>query len=278
MSRSFEVAAKKHLGQYFLRDSGVLDRMVRNIQPTPQDVILEIGAGKGALSGRLASRVARLLAVEIDHDCLGALEAVLAPYPQATVLNEDVMKMDIGDAMQPFLDRGLKARVVGNLPYYLATAIIERLLRPSLPLHDMNFLVQLEVAERITSAPGTREYGFFTVYCQHLSDVAMGFRVPPACFVPRPKVMSGTVTLRPKLVSRDPAAEKSFAELVKAAFAHRRKTLANSLGYHPFIGPLAPLMLQRAGVDGSRRPEQLTVSEYEGLAGTYHTLSALDIR
>jgi len=277
LSRRIPMVAKKHLGQHFLRDTGVLDRLVRFIRPAARDVMIEIGAGDGALSTRLAPRVAHLCAVELDDDCISRLAAALQPFSNIRIVHADVMALELNRLADEILRPGLVLRIIGNLPYNLATAIIEKLLMESaLPVEDMTFMLQQEMAQRIAAAPGSRDYGYFSVYCRYLCEVAVGFRVSPACFVPRPKVMSAVIRLRPGRMERDAAFEAALVELVKAAFSHRRKTLANSLRLHPSLGGAAGELLFQAGIDGSRRPEQLSVSEYEHLAHTYICRKALN--
>jgi 16S rRNA (adenine1518-N6/adenine1519-N6)-dimethyltransferase len=270
-----EPRLKKRFGQHFLRDTGVIERIVRLIQPAADEVFLDIGAGDGALSLRLAPGVSRLLAVEIDADCIPQLEEALSPYSSATVVAGDILRLDLKELLSPHLQPGAKLRIAGNLPYNIATAIIEKLLHIELPIADMTFMVQLEVAQRITAVPGTREYGSFSVDCQHHSDVRFAFKVSPACFVPRPKVSSAIVSFRPKPSPLDPALEADFEALCKAAFNYRRKTLENSLSRHPIIGPIASRLLKRAGTDGSRRAEQLSVREYEDLARAFFELKTM---
>ncbi len=267
--KSNEPAAKKRFGQHFLRDTGVLDRIVRWIQPSETDLMLDIGAGDGALSTRLAPCVARLIAIELDVDCIARLESALANFESAVVINGDILQLDPAELISPYLNTGQKVRVAGNLPYNIATVIIEKLLHAAVPIQDMYFMVQLEVAQRITASPGSREYGYLSVECQHHSDVRMGFKVSPACFVPRPKVGSAMISFHPKKDQLDPAQESGFETLCKASFAYRRKTLENSLRRHPVLGNIAPDLLSEAKIDGSRRAEELSVQEYERLAGIF---------
>ncbi len=268
--KSNEPTAKKRFGQHFLRDTGVLERIVRWIQPAPGDLILEIGAGDGALSARLAQTAARLIAIEVDMDYVPLLEEVLAPFESASVIAGDILELDLSELVSSNLHGG-RLRIAGNLPYNIATAIIEKLLHTELPIEDLHFMVQLEVAQRITASPGSRQSGFLSVECQHRSEVRMGFKVSPACFVPRPKVGSATVSFRPKPERRDSALEYGFEALAKAAFAYRRKTLENSLHRHPVFGTITRDLLGRAGIGGSRRAEELSVREYEHLAEIFHT-------
>jgi 16S rRNA (adenine1518-N6/adenine1519-N6)-dimethyltransferase len=265
-----EPSAKKRFGQHFLRDTGVIDRIVRWIEPAPEDIFVEIGAGTGMLSARLAPGVARMLAIEIDSDCMPQLKHALQPFPHAAILQGDVLQLDFSEIVAGYLPSGRPLRVAGNLPYNIATAIIEKLLHLDLPVRDMFFMVQLEVAQRIAASPSSREYGSLSVDCQHHADVQLGFKVSPACFVPRPQVSSAMITLKPKDSPRNPRWEAHFETLVKAAFAYRRKTVANSLSRSPALAGVSTALLQKGAIDGSRRAEEISVQEYEHLARIYY--------
>jgi 16S rRNA (adenine1518-N6/adenine1519-N6)-dimethyltransferase len=267
--KSNEPNAKKRFGQHFLRDTGVLDRIIRWINPDPNDLFLEIGAGAGALSVRLAESVGELLAVEVDRECIPVLQSALEPFKNVTILFEDILSLDLAEFEKTYLRPGRKLIVVGNLPYNIATAIIGKLIRSRLPIQAMFFMIQLEVAERILAHPRTREYGYLSVECQHHAHVRMGFKVSPACFVPRPKVNSAVISMHPKPCLHEAAWEYAFEELCKASFAYRRKTLSNSLRKHLQFGPIADALLIKAGIDGSRRAEDLSLQEYETLADIY---------
>jgi 16S rRNA (adenine1518-N6/adenine1519-N6)-dimethyltransferase len=267
MSSQMTARAKKRFGQHFLKDRGVLGRIQRLIRPQPHDFVVEIGAGQGALSVLLAPAVAALVAIEIDFDCVEALRAALEPFPSAVVEPSDFLSLDLFTLLASRLDPQERMRVVGNLPYNISTAIIEKTLDSGLPVEDMIFMVQLEVAQRIVASPGSRTYGYLSVYCQHRADVRIGFKVSPSCFVPRPKVTSAIITLRPKIRVFDPVFERCLEELAKAAFGHRRKMLANSLKRHARFAGIVDQLLSFAGIDGTLRPEQLSVGDYERLAG-----------
>ncbi|NWG14323.1 MAG: ribosomal RNA small subunit methyltransferase A [Acidobacteria bacterium] len=256
---------KKRFGQHFLKDTGVLDRIIRLIHPQETDCILEIGAGDGALSTRFALRVKALLAVEMDPDWLAVLERRLSGYPGAQVQAGDILEMDLQGLLKPFVGHAV-LRAAGNLPYNIATAAIERLISLRLPFEDMTFMVQYEVARRIVAAPGSRDYGQLSAYCQHVSEVSLAFTVSPACFVPRPKVKSAVVVFRPHQRRWETALERRFLSVLKAAFAYRRKTIANSLGRDPVLGAISGTLLERAGIEGMRRAEELAVEEFENLA------------
>ena len=265
--------AKKRLGQHFLKDTGVLDRIVRWIAPDSGQSFIEIGAGTGALSTRLAGKAGALAAIELDEDCIPILVEALDPFSSATVVHADILSLDLARLVEKHLDQEKKLRVAGNLPYNIGTAIIEKLLYgaipDNLPIEAMFFMLQLEVAERIMAHPRTREYGMLSVLCQHYAEVRMGFSVSPACFTPRPKVMSAVISLYPKPREKNTEWEAVFEELVKACFAYRRKTLANSLSHSARFSEMAAGLLNKANIDGTRRAENLTVGEYEYLTDIF---------
>lgn len=269
MSSRMKISPKKRFGQHFLKDTGVLDRMIQLVRPDPQDLFVEIGAGEGALTIRIAPRVYRLLAVEVDRDRIAHLCELLARFPQALVIQGDVLTLDLPELIAPQLESGSRLRVIGNLPFNIGTAIIERLLQMDLPIADILVMVQLEVGERIVALPGSKQYGYLSVVCQRLAETRIHFRVAPGCFVPRPKVWSAVVSLRPKPASPGLTPLDSFLEIVRASFAHRRKTLANSLRLYPEIDGVAEDLLAGAGIRGNRRAEELSLDEYEALAAQF---------
>jgi 16S rRNA (adenine1518-N6/adenine1519-N6)-dimethyltransferase len=268
--KPYEPMLKKRFGQHFLRDKGVISRIIRWINPGSGDLFLEIGAGDGALSTQLAPQAATLLAIEMDVDCIPVLESRLSPYKSAVVISADFLRLNLEDLLSEHSQTGKPVRVAGNLPYNIATAIIDILLHAALPIEDMHFMIQLEVAQRIAAAPGSRDYGYLSVYCQHHCEVRIGFKVPPQCFVPRPKVSSAMISFRPKPAEKvDAEFERHFEAIAKAAFSYRRKTIANSLGKHAVYGEIALELLEHSGIEGSRRAETLSVTEYEHVTEVY---------
>lgn len=264
-----KIPAKKRFGQHFLRDTGVLDRIVRLIEPSCNDLIIEVGAGDGALSARLAPLASRLLAVEIDPDCLKQLEDNLLRYPSAKIVPADILNIAIDEMVASEIQPGQNLLVAGNLPYNIATVIIERFLHCKSAISRMIFMVQLEVAARIIAPPGSRQYGYLSVVCQRLAAVKMHFKVSSSCFVPQPKVTSAVISLCPYEILRDEKFQRHFEELAKAGFSHRRKTLANSLRRYQKIGPQADQLLADAAIDPSRRAEDLSISDYEKLTSVW---------
>jgi 16S rRNA (adenine1518-N6/adenine1519-N6)-dimethyltransferase len=206
----------------------------------------------------------------MDVDCIPILESKLSPYKSAVVIAADFLRLNLVDLLSGYGRADQSLRIAGNLPYNIGTAIIDILLHAGLLIEDMHFMLQLEVVQRITATPGSRDYGYLSVNCQHHCEVRMGFKVPPACFVPRPQVSSATISFRPKHSEKmDAEFERHFEAIAKAAFSHRRKTLANSLGKSTFYGKICKELLARAGIDGSRRAEALSVPEYEHLTEMY---------
>ena len=209
---------KHKLGQNFLVDANVLDKIVSYINPKPEDHIVEIGAGTGALTTRLAPRVERMIAVELDADLIPVLNAISS----VEVIHHDVLKLDFHKLKQ---DRQL--RVVGNLPYYISTAIVSHMLQHRDALQDMILMFQEEVAQRIISPPSHHEYGFISVAVQYFCKIEAGFRVSQNCFVPRPQIQSRVLhfEFNPDLkLSYD-----EYTAFLSIAFAHRRKKLRNNL-------------------------------------------------
>jgi 16S rRNA (adenine1518-N6/adenine1519-N6)-dimethyltransferase len=241
---------------------------VAAFEPTPRDVVLEIGPGRGEITIPLAGQVQRIVAVEIDRDLAAAL-AARAPA-NVTVVPADVLATDIASLLPPSGD-DVRLRVAGNLPYYISSPILFALLeaRRSVPgLCDATLMLQQEVADRLTASPGTREYGVLTVSVTRFARVVPLLKLPPGAFRPPPQVSSALV----RLEFIDPAhagpAPPWFDDMLRALFAQRRKTLANSL--KAFAGPRglnAAHALEAAGIDRRRRPETLTLEELLALAG-----------
>jgi 16S rRNA (adenine1518-N6/adenine1519-N6)-dimethyltransferase len=193
------------------------------------------------------------------------LKSALQPFHSAVIVESDILKLDIGAMLVPAADARV-IRIAGNLPYNIATTIVESLLAADLAVADMTFMLQLEVARRVAAPPGSREYGLLSVVCQHRAEVRLAFTVSPACFVPRPRVTSAIVVFRPLARKWDGRLEDRFRELLGAAFGYRRKTILNSIRRHPEMGSIAERLLDKAGIDATRRAEDLSVQEYEDLA------------
>ena len=257
--------AKKRYGQHFLQ-SAWADKLVAAMDPQPGDRFVEIGPGPGALTLRLAPRVSHVTAVELDEE----LVAMLAPRlpPNVTLICADFLGFDIQSVA-----RDAPVRVAGNLPYNASSPILFRLLdthRRQGGLVDATLMVQLEVAERIAAAPGTKDYGVLSIFVQLHADVRRLLTLPPGAFRPAPKVRSSVVRLkfRPPAVPLDD--EPTFEAMVRSMFTQRRKTLQNAL--RPFAvarGMSSAEVLAEAAIDASRRPETLQLTELARLADLF---------
>jgi 16S rRNA (adenine1518-N6/adenine1519-N6)-dimethyltransferase len=256
-AEGFRRDAKKHLGQNFLQDPGVIAKIVLAIDPQPGDRIVEIGPGQGALTLPLLDRHGALAAIEFDRDLLVPLAAAARSHGTLTLLNANVLDVDFsalaGDA---------QIRLVGNLPYNLSSPILFHALDHAAAIRDMHFMLQKEVVERMAAAPGSKVYGRLSVMLQTYCAVTPLFNVPPGAFRPAPKVDSAVVRLVPRVAADvgidDPA---GFSQVVRAAFGQRRKTLRNALS-----GVADGAMLEAAGLRADARAEQLSVADFIRLA------------
>jgi 16S rRNA (adenine1518-N6/adenine1519-N6)-dimethyltransferase len=278
------IRAKKSLGQNFLTDTRVSRQIVDSVSPRPTDIIIEIGPGTGALTGLLAHHAGRVVAVELDRRLGGELSGKLKHFENVSVIWDDALTLDWDDlvcgAKSDFKpDQGSaeppRVRVVANLPYYISTAIIERLLAERSRIFDMTLMLQKEVVERITTGPGSRDYGYLSVLVQYHCAASKLFDVPPFAFKPAPKVDSAVVRLtfreRPAVVVND---EARFFAVVRACFAQRRKTILNNLkaaaSQMTFTSPTEDA-LRAASVEPKRRAETLSLAEFGALADALYS-------
>jgi 16S rRNA (adenine1518-N6/adenine1519-N6)-dimethyltransferase len=256
------VTRRRALGQHFLRDHGIARSIVDLVHPTPRDLVVEIGPGDGALTGELAARAGRVVALEVDR----ALAAgVRARFPDIEVIEADARTWDYTALARP---PGGRVLVVGNLPYSVGTTILTALVGARTAIDEMALMLQREVAERVAAAPGSRVYGSLSVFVQLRADVRLALRVPPGAFRPPPKVDSAVLHLRALPALRVPVADEAhLTRVVQAAFARRRKTLANALaaGLAMTVED-ARRAVAEAGVDPGRRAETLAIGEFAALA------------
>lgn len=249
---------RKRFGQNFLHDQAVLERIVGAIAPRPDDPVLEIGPGRGALTAALLKRLNRLVAVEIDRDLAAGLRAAFAP--ERLELHEgDALDLDLA-SLGPIPEGGW--RIVGNLPYNISTPLLFHLLDQLGAIRDMHFLLQREVVERMTAAPGGKTYGRLTVMLAARAQAQSLFGVPPGAFHPPPKVHSAVVRITPlaqPLV--DNRLYPTFARLVNQAFSNRRKTLRRGLS-----GLVDASQIEAAQLDPGARPETVDVHGFAALA------------
>lgn len=249
--------ARKRFGQHFLRDVSIVQRIIDAFAPQSDDYVVEIGPGDGTLTRALAPRVARLHAIEIDHDLVARLDDELGDRTNVLIHQADALQFDLCQ----LASAGHKLRLIGNLPYNISTPLLFRLLAQSQCIQDMCFMLQKEVVERLTAGPGSKAYGRLSVMIQWRCRAQRLFTVPPAAFSPRPKVESMIVYLEPYVTPPIAVAdEPAFTRVVAAAFAARRKTLRNALG-----GMLSAEELRATGIDPVRRGETLTLAEFAAL-------------
>jgi 16S rRNA (adenine1518-N6/adenine1519-N6)-dimethyltransferase len=253
---------KRRFGQHFLAPAWA-DKVVQAIAPVPSDRFLEIGPGPGALTLRLAPRVAHLTAIEIDRDLAGDLAPRLPR--SAEIVVGDILEVDLA----PYLAAG-PLRVAGNLPYNISSPILFKLLAHADALIDATVMLQLEVAERLVARPRTKDYGVLTIFASAQADVQRLLTLPPGAFKPPPRVHSAVVklTFKPSVVPID--VRPVFDRMVRTTFMQRRKTLANAL--RPFaesLGREPKAALEAAGIDPIRRPETLDLPELVRLASVF---------
>ena len=258
MSADFHHRARKRFGQNFLHDEHVIARIVKAITPGPGQKLVEIGPGQGALTAPLLAAAGELTAIEIDRDLAGMLRDRYAANPGFHLIENDVLEVDFARlAPGP-----ASLRIVGNLPYNISTPLLFHLLQQHPLIHDMLFMLQLEVVQRLAAAPGNGDYGRLSVMMQYYCEVDLLFKVPPGAFTPRPKVDSAIVRLTPRRPSPfAKVSNEALARVVKAAFSQRRKTLRNTLKEVFNAAQLATLP-----IDTGLRAENLGVDDYVRLA------------
>ena len=262
---------KKSFGQNFLTDTNILQKIVDTAEIDDQVNVIEIGPGIGALTEFLAERAAEVMAFEIDHRLVPILADTLRDFDNVTVVNEDILKVDLAQHIQNFKNPDLPIKVVANLPYYITTPILMHLIESGIPFSEFVVMMQKEVADRISAKPNTKAYGSLSIAVQYYMTAKVAFIVPRTVFVPAPNVDSAIL----KMVRRpEPAVavedEKFFFKVSKASFTHRRKTLWNNLtGYFGKTEEVKDKLikaLDQAGLSPSVRGEALSLEEFASLA------------
>ncbi len=259
----------KSLGQNFLTDENVLEKIVQSSGIDKESCALEVGPGFGTLTQRLCASAKKVVAVEIDASAIPILESNLSEFDNLTIINEDVLKCDLPSIIEKNFGND-EVRVVANLPYYITTPIIMHILEARLNIESLTVMIQKEVAERIGARPGTKDYGALSVAVSYYSEPEIITHVPPSAFIPQPKVSSTVVKLN--LREKPPVevvSEKGFFAVVRASFAQRRKTLLNALSNSPQI-PLSKegvaKVLNDCSIDPKRRGETLDLEEFATVA------------
>lgn len=251
--------ARKRFGQNFLVDATIIDRILKAIHPQSDDHIVEIGPGQGALTGWLGRQARKLTVVEIDRDLVATLEKQYGDDPKVQVVSGDALKVDFrqfGDAM----------RIVGNLPYNISTPLLFHFAQYLDQIHDMHFMLQREVVQRLVAEPGSKTFGRLSVMIQSRFDATPLFDIGPEAFNPAPKVWSAMVRLTPRQSPIHIQNESLFSRVVTQAFSQRRKTLRNSLRQMA-----DSVLIEAAGIDPAARPETLSVEAFAELANLLDT-------
>lgn len=262
-------AFQKKYGQNFLIDSHVLDKIIAAADITPDDMVLEIGPGIGTMTQRLAERARWVAAVEIDANLIPILEETLAGYENIKVFHEDILKMDIPKLALDY-NEGRPIKVVANLPYYITTPIIMGLFESGAPVDNITVMVQKEVADRMQSGPGSKEYGALSLAVRYYAQPYLAANVPPNCFIPRPGVGSAVIRLTrhqdPPVETKD---RQLMFRLIRASFNQRRKILLNGLYNSPELGFTKEEIakaIETLGLPAAVRGEALTLGQFAELS------------
>lgn len=267
--QKYQFAFQKKFGQNFLIDPHVLDKIIAAAQVGPEDCVLEIGPGIGTMTQYLAERARQVVAVEIDANLIPILGETLGGYPNVTVINDDILKVDIRGLAEKY-NGGRPIKVVANLPYYITTPIIMGLFEGDVPIDNITVMVQKEVADRMQVGPGSKDYGALSLAVQYYAKPYIVANVPPNCFIPRPNV--GSAVIRLTRYKEPPVQVKDRAlmfKLIRASFAQRRKTLQNGLNNSPelsFTKEQAAEAIESLGLSPSVRGEALDLEQFARLA------------
>ena len=265
----YRFSFQKKFGQNFLIDSNILEKIVDSAELTEQDCVLEIGPGIGTMTQYLAEQAREVIAVEIDKNLIPILEETLGDYDNVTVINEDILKVDINRIVQE-RNGGRPIKVVANLPYYITTPIIMALFEKHIPLQSITIMVQKEVADRMQVGPGTKDYGALSLAVQYYSKPEIVVRVPASCFMPRPNVDSTVIRLdRYDEPPVEVADESYLFAVIRASFNQRRKTLVNGLTNAGNLGVSRPdveKVLAEMELSPTVRGETLTLEQFAELS------------
>ncbi|MEE1312286.1 MAG: 16S rRNA (adenine(1518)-N(6)/adenine(1519)-N(6))-dimethyltransferase RsmA [Lachnospiraceae bacterium] len=267
--KKYDFAFQKKFGQNFLIDAHVLDKIIAAADVGADDFVLEIGPGIGTMTQYLAEHAREVAAVEIDTNLIPILEDTLKDYDNVTVINEDILKVDI-HALAQEKNHGKPIKVVANLPYYITTPIIMGLFESKVPVENITVMVQKEVADRMQVGPGTKDYGALSLAVQYYAEPYLVANVPPNCFMPRPKVGSAVIRLtrhkeRPVQVKN----EKFMFQIIRASFNQRRKTLQNGLNNSTELNVTKAQVvevLEQMGLPATVRGEKLTLEQFAKLS------------
>ena len=267
--QKYNFTFQKKFGQNFLIDTHVLDKIIRAAEITKEDMVLEIGPGIGTMTQYLAEAAGKVVAVEIDKNLIPILSDTLSAYENVTIINEDVLKLDI-QKLANEENQGRPIKVVANLPYYITTPIIMGLFENHVPVESITVMLQKEVADRMQTGPGNKDYGALSLAVQYYAEPYIVANVPPNCFMPRPKVGSAVIRLtcheQPPMEVKD---ERLMFDIIRASFNQRRKTLANGLNNSDklsFSKEEITEAIESLGKGSSVRGEALTLEEFAELS------------
>ena len=267
--QKYEFMFQKKFGQNFLIDTHVLEKIISAAGITKNDCVLEIGPGIGTMTQYLAENAGHVVAVEIDRNLIPILKETLADYDNVTVINEDILRVDI-KALAEEYNGGKPIKVVANLPYYITTPIIMGLFESGVPIDNITVMVQKEVADRMKEGPGSKDYGALSLAVQYYAEPEIVANVPPNCFIPRPNVGSAVIRLKtyeqPQIQVKD---EAFLFALIRASFNQRRKTLVNSLKNASDLKLEKEQVLEALrtmGLSETVRGEALTLEQFASLA------------
>jgi 16S rRNA (adenine1518-N6/adenine1519-N6)-dimethyltransferase len=282
LMRKYNIRPTKSLGQNFLIDENIVDRIIETAEITKEDLIIEIGPGLGAMTTKLAESAGFVAAVELDTKLLPVLRSRLNEYPNVFILNKDILKVDIkkdileSDSLKAASFEPSSIKLVANLPYYITTPIVMGMLEQELDIDLMIFMVQKEVAERMVAMPGGKDYGALSVAVQFYSAAQKVFDVSPRCFIPVPKVYSSVVKLD---IYKNPIVDilskEVFFKVVKAAFGQRRKTLLNALnnsGFFCMDKETIQNVLNELGILEKQRGETLSLDDFAEISNKFYAI------
>ena len=264
---------QKRFGQNFLIDTYVLDKIIDKANITKDDCVIEIGPGIGSMTQLLANKAKRVIAVEIDKNLIPILEETLAPFDNITIINDDILKVDIKKLIDSY-NNGKAIKVVANLPYYITTPIVMGLFESHIPIESITIMIQAEVARRMQATPGTKDYGALSLAVQYYAKPEIVANVPPNCFIPRPSVGSSVIkltTFTPPFLVKD---ETLLFKLIRAAFMQRRKTLQNSICNSQelhFSKERICLALEQMKLSTTIRGEALSLEDFANLTNILAT-------
>lgn len=265
----YKFVFRKKFGQNFLIDEHVLSKIIRSAEITEDDFVVEIGPGIGTLTQYLAASAREVAAIEIDDALIPILKDTLSAYDNVTVIHEDVLKVDLCKLAEE-KNGGKPIMVVANLPYYITTPIIMGLFENHVPVESITIMVQKEVADRMKTGPGSKDYGALSLAVQYYAKPELVANVPPNCFMPRPRVGSAVIRLtRHTEVPVEAEDEKLMFQIIRASFNQRRKTLVNGLGNAPELHipkEMTTEVLEEMGLSASVRGEALTLAQFAELS------------